>query len=321
MREAPSRHADRRPAPQRGRERARLRSGRAAARRRSSSQTNTSVEIVASAPGRARGRRRARHRHRVAGVPQPGLRRAQGEAQGAGDLRRPQPVRSRRAEERWDSSTTPIREKSVDTSKAARAGGRRRDARPLLVRRGVAHLAGGAGAGGADRRARSRLGRRGERRAELQALGRAHAAALGGRPRRAGRAARAPARAARASRRACTATPSSTPRMKLRVIGRQQQLLRIDFEKPPSREVLAAKLRGVPAARSASADVVILSDYGKGGLTHIAEMIRAARKAAQARAGRSEGRRLLALQGREHHHAEPSPSCARSSGAGRTRRT
>ncbi len=65
---------------------------------------------------------------------------------------------------------------------------------------------------------------------------------------------------------------------KLRVIGRKQQLLRIDFEKPPSREVLAAKLEEFRRALD-SAAVVVLSDYGKGGLTHIADMIRAARKA------------------------------------------
>src|SRR4249920_1813812 len=52
--------------------------------------------------------------------------------------------------------------------------------------------------------------------------------------------------------------------VKLRVISRQQQLLRIDFETAPSHEVLATKLidydRMVP-----DADLVILSDYGKGG--------------------------------------------------------
>jgi rfaE bifunctional protein kinase chain/domain len=65
---------------------------------------------------------------------------------------------------------------------------------------------------------------------------------------------------------------------KLRVIGRSQQLLRIDFEKPPSREVLALKLAEFKQALS-ECDVVILSDYGKGGLTHITEMIRTARRA------------------------------------------
>jgi len=65
---------------------------------------------------------------------------------------------------------------------------------------------------------------------------------------------------------------------KLRVIGRRQQLLRIDFERPPSSEVLASKLEDFKRALPES-DVVILSDYGKGGLAHIAEMIRSARRA------------------------------------------
>ena len=64
--------------------------------------------------------------------------------------------------------------------------------------------------------------------------------------------------------------------VKLRVIGRQQQLLRIDFETAPSHEVLQAKLADFES-RIVQSDVVILSDYGKGGLTHIADMIRIAR--------------------------------------------
>ncbi len=63
--------------------------------------------------------------------------------------------------------------------------------------------------------------------------------------------------------------------VKLRVIGRQQQLLRIDFETWPSHEVLRAKLVEFEA-RLADCDAVILSDYGKGGLAHISEMIRMA---------------------------------------------
>jgi D-glycero-beta-D-manno-heptose-7-phosphate kinase len=65
---------------------------------------------------------------------------------------------------------------------------------------------------------------------------------------------------------------------KLRVIGRRQQLLRIDFERPPSREVLATKLADFKRALP-DCDAIILSDYGKGGLHHIVEMIRAARRA------------------------------------------
>ncbi len=66
--------------------------------------------------------------------------------------------------------------------------------------------------------------------------------------------------------------------VKLRVLGRQQQLLRIDFENSPDHEVLRAKLAEFQQ-RVAQCDVVILSDYGKGGLTHITEMIALARAA------------------------------------------
>lgn len=65
--------------------------------------------------------------------------------------------------------------------------------------------------------------------------------------------------------------------VKLRVIGRQQQLLRIDFETIPSHEVLATKLADYEATL-ADCDVVVLSDYGKGGLIHISRMIEAARR-------------------------------------------
>ena len=65
--------------------------------------------------------------------------------------------------------------------------------------------------------------------------------------------------------------------VKLRVIGRQQQLMRIDFETPPSREVLEDKLDDFESMVDAH-DVVILSDYGKGGLTHVTKMIDVARR-------------------------------------------
>jgi rfaE bifunctional protein kinase chain/domain len=71
------------------------------------------------------------------------------------------------------------------------------------------------------------------------------------------------------------ATISTT--VKLRVIGRQQQLLRADFETLPSHEVLASKLKDYERLLK-SCDVVILSDYGKGGLAHIARMIALARR-------------------------------------------
>jgi rfaE bifunctional protein kinase chain/domain len=66
--------------------------------------------------------------------------------------------------------------------------------------------------------------------------------------------------------------------VKLRVIGRQQQLLRIDFETAPSHEVLSDKLADFDRLLP-DADVIVLSDYGKGGLTHIETMIARARAA------------------------------------------
>jgi rfaE bifunctional protein kinase chain/domain len=74
--------------------------------------------------------------------------------------------------------------------------------------------------------------------------------------------------------------PALPTTVKLRVIARQQQLLRIDFETAPSHEVLATKLADYDRLL-ANCDVVVLSDYGKGGLAHISTMIdraRAARK-------------------------------------------
>jgi len=72
--------------------------------------------------------------------------------------------------------------------------------------------------------------------------------------------------------------PALPTTVKLRVIGRQQQLLRIDFETTPSHEVLAGKLAEYDTL-VAACDLVILSDYGKGGLAHIASMIGRARAA------------------------------------------
>ena len=67
--------------------------------------------------------------------------------------------------------------------------------------------------------------------------------------------------------------------VKLRVIaGRMQQLLRVDFETTPGHEVLATKLREFERMLN-DVDAVILSDYGKGGLTHIVKMIAMARRA------------------------------------------
>jgi D-glycero-beta-D-manno-heptose-7-phosphate kinase len=66
--------------------------------------------------------------------------------------------------------------------------------------------------------------------------------------------------------------------VKLRVISRAQQLLRIDFESEPDHEVLAQMLSDFEQQLPRH-DVVLFSDYGKGGLAHIPRMISLARSA------------------------------------------
>jgi rfaE bifunctional protein kinase chain/domain len=66
--------------------------------------------------------------------------------------------------------------------------------------------------------------------------------------------------------------------VKLRVIGRAQQLVRVDFENPPDHQVLSGMLADFERVVS-DFDAVLFSDYGKGGLTHIPRMIAAARAA------------------------------------------
>ena len=66
--------------------------------------------------------------------------------------------------------------------------------------------------------------------------------------------------------------------VKLRVIGRSQQLLRVDFENQPDHEILAALLGDYERVLPGH-DAVLFSDYGKGGLTHIPRMLELARAA------------------------------------------
>ena len=66
--------------------------------------------------------------------------------------------------------------------------------------------------------------------------------------------------------------------VKLRVIGRSQQLIRIDFENQPDHEVLHSMLGDYERVLGQH-QAVLFSDYGKGGLTHIPRMIELARAA------------------------------------------
>jgi rfaE bifunctional protein kinase chain/domain len=79
-----------------------------------------------------------------------------------------------------------------------------------------------------------------------------------------------------------TAVLGSDPNLytivKLRVIGRSQQLIRVDFENQPDHEILAGMLADYERLLPQH-DAVLFSDYGKGGLTHIPRMIELARTA------------------------------------------
>jgi rfaE bifunctional protein kinase chain/domain len=64
--------------------------------------------------------------------------------------------------------------------------------------------------------------------------------------------------------------------MKMRVLGRQQQLLRVDFEQSPSMAALAGVAERV-AAHTAEHGVVVMSDYAKGVLDQVTDLIELAR--------------------------------------------
>jgi len=72
--------------------------------------------------------------------------------------------------------------------------------------------------------------------------------------------------------------PSVSTIIKLRVIGRQQQLLRVDFESPPAANVLRDKLVQFNTLLPRH-DVIVLSDYAKGSMVNVAAMISSARQA------------------------------------------
>ena len=70
--------------------------------------------------------------------------------------------------------------------------------------------------------------------------------------------------------------PDLKTTVKLRIIGRQQQLLRLDFENTPKTELLASQTASFGRLLKEHR-VVLFSDYGKGGLAHVSDMIAQAR--------------------------------------------
>jgi rfaE bifunctional protein kinase chain/domain len=72
--------------------------------------------------------------------------------------------------------------------------------------------------------------------------------------------------------------PGLQTTVKLRVIGRAQQLIRLDFENIPHHDVLAAQTQ-VFTDLVPTHCAVLFSDYGKGSLAYVSSMIDTARKA------------------------------------------
>ncbi len=72
--------------------------------------------------------------------------------------------------------------------------------------------------------------------------------------------------------------PACKTTVKLRVVSKNQQLLRADFEDKPDKRILAGML-AVFRDHIENNDAVVLSDYGKGGLANPEEMISITRRA------------------------------------------
>ncbi|WP_052096923.1 D-glycero-beta-D-manno-heptose-7-phosphate kinase [Achromobacter sp. RTa] len=72
--------------------------------------------------------------------------------------------------------------------------------------------------------------------------------------------------------------PSLHTTLKMRVLGRQQQLLRVDFEQHPAQAALDS-VDAALARHLANHDIVVLSDYAKGVLTRVEALIVLARAA------------------------------------------
>ncbi|WP_347302374.1 D-glycero-beta-D-manno-heptose-7-phosphate kinase [Croceibacterium sp. TMG7-5b_MA50] len=71
--------------------------------------------------------------------------------------------------------------------------------------------------------------------------------------------------------------PALSTTVKLRVVGQNQQMLRIDFEEVPAPAALV-ELQAEYEQALADADIVVLSDYGKGALAQVATLIAATRR-------------------------------------------
>ena len=270
------------------------------------------MAFAGTAKEAADGRRRAGDHDRVEGLPRPDFDAAQGRAQGAGDLRRPQPLRARRWCARQGFEYYPIGRAGRQMSAAKLPDFSR--TRVLVVGDVMLdrYWFGDVSRISPEAPVPVVLVQRTEERPGGAANVARNITALG---RQAPRCSRswATTKRARTLERLLAAEhvqaslhrdAALSTTVKLRVIGQQQQLLRIDFERAPSHEVLAAKLddferlvdagrrRGPLRLRQGRARARDAHDRGR-------------KAARQARARRSEGRRVRALPRRHAAHAQP----------------
>ena len=152
-------------------------------------------------------------------------------------------------------------------------------------------------------RTRGAARRRRQRRAQRRGAGRAGDAAVGHRRRTSRRTPCCACSTRTAIETSFLRDAALTTTVKLRVIGRQQQLLRIDFETAPPHELLAAQPRRIrrAARRRGRARAVRLR---QGRARAHRDDDRSRPRGRQAGAGRSEGRRLGPLSRRHGDHAE-----------------
>ena len=111
--------------------------------------------------------------------------------------------------------------------------------------------------------------------------------------------------------------PGLKTTVKLRVIGRQQQLLRMDFENEPDHEVLALQNETF-AQLAPQHDAVLFSDYGKGGLAHIGTMIAARPRRPARRCWSTPRARTTRATAAPPSSRPTGPSCSRWWAAGTT---
>ena len=67
-------------------------------------------------------------------------------------------------------------------------------------------------------------------------------------------------------------SPQHPTTLKMRLLGRQQQLLRVDFEQPPPVSALDA-LDGLMVKYLAEHDIIVMSDYAKGTLARVSSQV------------------------------------------------